>query len=80
MFSCKKPLSHHVKSALTAVAAAACLGLALPGTVQALDNPFGAMAGSWSGSGVITTSNGNKERIRCRAQSTTSMAPAPASI
>jgi hypothetical protein len=26
------------------------------------------MSDSWSGSGTITTSNGNKERIRCRAK------------
>ena len=26
------------------------------------------MSGSWTGSGIITTSNGNKERIRCRAK------------
>ena len=26
------------------------------------------MSGSWTGSGTITTSSGNKERIRCRAR------------
>jgi hypothetical protein len=30
--------------------------------------PFAAMAGSWSGSGRISVSNGVKERIRCRAR------------
>lgn len=68
MFSCNKPLSRHLKSALTVVAAAACLGLAMPAMGQALTSPFAVMSGSWSGSGVITTSSGNKERIRCRAK------------
>jgi hypothetical protein len=29
--------------------------------------PFTAYAGSWVGSGVVTASNGNSEKIRCRA-------------
>lgn len=53
----------------TVAAAAALLGLAaMPGTVQAFSSPFTAMSGSWTGSGTITTSSGNKERIRCRAK------------
>jgi len=30
--------------------------------------PFTILAGKWSGSGNIAVTNGNKERIRCRAQ------------
>ena len=40
----------------------------MPATVQAFSGPFTAMSGSWTGSGTITTSSGNKERIRCRAK------------
>jgi hypothetical protein len=62
-------LANHVRPALAAVAAAALLGLAVaPVTVEASNSPFTAMSGSWSGSGTITTSDGNKERIRCRAK------------
>ena len=40
----------------------------LPGsTAQAATSPFTAMAGSWSGGGVIDTSDGGRERLRCRA-------------
>ena len=68
MFSSSKSLTNKMKSGLTVAAAAALLGFAaLPSTVQAFNSPFTAMSGSWSGSGTITTSNGNKERIRCRA-------------
>jgi hypothetical protein len=34
---------------------------------QAVAGPFTAMAGSWSGSGTMTTSGGQEERLRCRA-------------
>jgi hypothetical protein len=62
-------LTNQMRHALAAVAAVALLGLTIvPGTVEASNSPFTAMSGSWSGSGTITTSDGNKERIRCRAQ------------
>jgi hypothetical protein len=32
--------------------------------------PFAPLAGTWSGEGTITTSNGGGERIRCRARYT----------
>jgi hypothetical protein len=43
--------------------------LCLPGgaTHAAVSSPFAAMAGSWSGGGVLNTSDGNQERLRCRA-------------
>jgi hypothetical protein len=69
MFSVSKSLKTKSFSVLSAAAAAGLLALvALPGAVEAATSPFTAMAGSWSGSGVITMSNGAKERIRCRAQ------------
>lgn len=34
---------------------------------RAVDSPFPALQGSWSGSGTIALSDGTKERIRCRA-------------
>jgi hypothetical protein len=69
MMSITKSLTNRVKSVATAAATAALFGLAaLPGPVQASNSPFPAMSGSWSGGGTITTSGGNKERIRCRAR------------
>jgi hypothetical protein len=43
--------------------------LCLPGhaTQAAVASPFAAMAGSWSGNGVLNTTDGNQERLRCRA-------------
>jgi hypothetical protein len=38
------------------------------GQAQRLAGPFGALAGGWSGSGTISTRDGNRERIRCRAR------------
>jgi hypothetical protein len=34
---------------------------------QAAMSPFRAMAGSWSGGGVLSTADGQQERLRCRA-------------
>ena len=36
----------------------------------AQSGPFAPLAGTWSGEGTITTSNGGGERIRCRAKYT----------
>lgn len=42
--------------------------LALPAhTVAAAVSPFAAMAGTWSGGGVLQSSDGTQERLRCRA-------------
>jgi len=42
--------------------------LYLPGSAQAaMPSPFAAMAGSWSGGGVLSTTDGAQERLRCRA-------------
>jgi hypothetical protein len=43
--------------------------LCLPGSVAqaAVSSPFAAMAGSWSGGGILDTTDGAQERLRCRA-------------
>jgi hypothetical protein len=43
--------------------------LCLPGSAAqaAVTSPFAAMAGSWSGDGMLSTTDGNQERLRCRA-------------
>jgi hypothetical protein len=57
-----------LKSALMTAAVAAALGAAaLPSGARAAEGPFSALAGSWSGGGMIKKSNGTGERIRCRA-------------
>jgi hypothetical protein len=43
-------------------------GLASATDAKAQTGPFSAYAGSWTGAGVITVSNGGSERIRCRAR------------
>jgi hypothetical protein len=35
---------------------------------RAATTPFSAMAGAWSGGGIMTMSSGMQERLRCRAQ------------
>jgi hypothetical protein len=42
-------------------------GLLAFGSVQARADPFAGLSGSWSGGGTIETSDGTRERIRCRA-------------
>ena len=36
--------------------------------IAAEEGPFGGLAGSWSGIGTVSISNGTNERIRCRAK------------
>lgn len=44
------------------------VAMCLPhGAVAAASSPFAAMAGTWSGSGTLTTTDGAQERLRCRA-------------
>ena len=45
----------------------ASLSLPFGAAVAAPVSPFVAMAGTWSGSGVLNTSDGQQERLRCRA-------------
>jgi hypothetical protein len=35
--------------------------------IRAATSPFAAMAGSWSGGGILNTTDGGQERLRCRA-------------
>ncbi len=54
----------------SSVIRAGLLGAALCLTglgAQAAVSPFTAMAGLWSGGGVLNTSDGQQERLRCRA-------------
>jgi len=46
----------------------ALLLYASPYAGRAATTPFTAMAGTWSGGGTVTMSNGMQERLRCRAQ------------
>jgi hypothetical protein len=44
------------------------VALCLPaGTTEAAASPLTAMAGSWSGGGVVNTSDGGQQQLRCRA-------------
>jgi hypothetical protein len=45
----------------------ASLSLAGSAALAAPASPFVAMAGTWSGSGVLSTTDGQQERLRCRA-------------
>ena len=36
-------------------------------TQAAVSSPFAALAGTWSGGGVLNTTDGNQKRLRCRA-------------
>jgi hypothetical protein len=45
----------------------ALLSLPFGAAVAAPVSPFVAMAGTWSGGGVLNTSDGQQERLRCRA-------------
>ena len=46
---------------------AAALGLAASPSQAAISSPFRAMAGTWSGGGVLSTSDGERQPLRCRA-------------
>jgi hypothetical protein len=41
--------------------------LCLPSSAVQAASPFAPMAGSWSGGGTLSTTDGNQERLRCRA-------------
>lgn len=58
-----------MSASLTARAGLLLAALCLPGgaSYAAVSSPFAAMAGSWSGSGVLSKSDGGQERLRCRA-------------
>ena len=57
-----------VRTIFTATVAALLLALlAVKGDAQAIAGPFAVLAGNWSGGGTLTMSNGQQERLRCRA-------------
>lgn len=57
-----------MSGSLVARAGLLVVALCLPCTVtEAAVSPFTAMVGSWSGGGLLNTSDGNQERLRCRA-------------
>ncbi|WP_063800084.1 hypothetical protein [Bradyrhizobium retamae] len=45
----------------------ASLSLTASAAMAAPASPFTAMAGTWSGGGVLSTSDGQREQLRCRA-------------
>ncbi|HLZ00836.1 MAG TPA: hypothetical protein VKR55_01650 [Bradyrhizobium sp.] len=53
------------------VATAGCLLIALSFSgapaLSAVRSPFLAMAGTWSGGGTLSTADGQRQRLRCRA-------------
>jgi hypothetical protein len=51
-----------------AAAGLAAVLLAAPPARAQTAGPFEVMAGSWSGSGVVNTSDGSRERVRCLAK------------
>ena len=44
------------------------------------EHVFAAMAGSWSGSGIISLSSGSRERLRCRAHHSVGQGGKPPSL
>ena len=44
-----------------------CASPALPEGISGASGPFDALAGLWSGNGVVETSDGLHERVRCKA-------------
>ena len=47
-----------------AIAGAALAALTLPASAA---GPFSSFAGNWSGNGMVSTTKGSKERLRCKA-------------
>jgi hypothetical protein len=54
-------------SPFRAAAISGVLLLLSGGPGHAQQGPFTAMSGSWSGGGIVTLSNGSRDRLRCRA-------------
>ncbi|MBR0798527.1 hypothetical protein JQ615_24365 [Bradyrhizobium jicamae] len=55
------------RSTLAKASLVLSLGLLASPLQAAPASPFLAMAGSWSGGGTLTTSDGGQEQLRCRA-------------
>ena len=43
------------------------IALTFPVTTLGAASPFAALAGNWSGGGILQSSDGTQERLRCRA-------------
>jgi hypothetical protein len=43
------------------------IALTFPTTTLGAVSPFAALAGNWSGGGILQSSDGTQERLRCRA-------------
>jgi hypothetical protein len=66
----RKPGTYRYSKTASPLRMAALSGLLLllsvgPGHAQ--QGPFTALSGSWSGGGIVTLSNGSRDRLRCRA-------------
>jgi hypothetical protein len=59
--------SHIARAGLLLLASLYLPGSAASAAQAALPSPFAAMAGSWSGGGILSTTDGTQERLRCRA-------------
>src|SRR5580658_3665187 len=57
----------HILGVAAVAATAAIVATAVPRVASSAEHPFSALAGSWSGGGVVKKSNGGGERIRCRS-------------
>ena len=55
------------RTASAALLLAAALFAVAERPSYAAEGPFSGLAGSWSGNGTVSLSNGSQERIRCRA-------------
>jgi hypothetical protein len=62
------PRSNTAVSRALAPGALALVLLAAPPALAQSTGPFEALAGSWSGSGMVNTSDGSHERVRCLAK------------
>jgi hypothetical protein len=55
------------RKSIAVVAAAGIIHSLAASPASAQSAPFAGLAGTWSGSGTISLSDGSKERLRCRA-------------
>jgi len=55
------------KLVIVSAALAALLPVIVAGEAWAASGPFASMAGSWTGGGTLTMSDGQREQLRCRA-------------
>ena len=57
----------HFGMAAVAAVIAAVMIVAVPRLVASADHAFSALTGSWTGGGIVKTTNGGSERFRCRS-------------